>query len=84
MFFDFRWSLVVVSLVIFQVNLHEAPHEMLCYDVPMWFFRRERPKPRKIMKRVIVGLIIGGAIGSIIGKKMMENQEDEKEREDND
>lgn len=54
----------------------------------MWFpFRRKKrlpvpvPRPRKAMKRVIVGFIIGGAISSIIGARMMQKSKDDELKE---
>lgn len=40
----------------------------------MWPFskkKKEEPKRRKTMRRVLVGFIIGGAITSIVGKKVL-------------
>lgn len=43
----------------------------------MWPFRKKKPevpKPRKVMRKVIVGFIIGGAISSIVGNKLIKER----------
>ena len=45
----------------------------------MWPFRRKKKplvtKPKRAMKKVVVGMIIGGAIASIVGKKMLDEHQ---------
>lgn len=49
----------------------------------MWFSfcRKEEPRSKRFVKRLITGLIIGGAIGSVVGKKLLdEHDEDDEEK----
>lgn len=48
----------------------------------MWPFRRHREKKSSIAKKIIAGIIIGGAIGSIIGKKLLDEENEEGEKEE--
>jgi hypothetical protein len=48
----------------------------------MWPFRRRRPKPHEHLRRIIAGFVIGAAISSIIGKKLLEGEEEDQKRED--
>lgn len=51
----------------------------------MWPFSRKKPeesKPRKIMRRMVVGFIIGGAISSIVGKTLLKEKRREHLGED--
>ena len=51
----------------------------------MWFpfCRKDEPKTKKFVKRLVTGLIIGGAIGSVVGKKLLD-EHDEGEEADKD
>jgi hypothetical protein len=52
----------------------------------MWPFRKKKKeelKPRKVMRKVIVGFIIGGAISSIVGNKLIKERRKHHLGEDN-
>ena len=66
-----------------------------CYTAwRMWFpFKKRKkvvqlqvavPRPRRAMKRLIVGFIIGGAISSIIGTAMMHKKKDDETPDEDD
>ena len=51
----------------------------------MWPFPKKKPevsKPRKIIRRMVVGFIIGGAISSIVGKTLLHEKRKEHLGED--
>ena len=51
----------------------------------MWPFSKKLPienKPRKIMRRMVVGFIIGGAISSIVGNTLLKEKRREHLGED--
>ncbi len=53
----------------------------------MWPFSKKKPelgKPRKMMRRMIVGFIIGGAISSIVGKTLLKEKRREHLGEEDD
>lgn len=50
----------------------------------MWPFQKRKidPKPRRLVRRVIVGFIIGGAISSIVGQTLLKQKRREHLGED--
>lgn len=55
------------------------------YTALMWPFSKKKAKeskPRKIMRRMVVGFIIGGAISSIVGNTLLKEKKREHLGED--